>query len=127
MGTLKTFLDSKSLTTKHVVIASRRVEAHDATSRENLVKRVAKRRNKDTATKKYAELSLAKPKLGRGVTAKQVEAALADKPVARKVRTKIFNAVNALLAKKGGPVEFKALFEGSAARAGKKPKEAAKK
>lgn len=125
MGTLKTFLDSKSISTAQVVTTSRRIELYDHESRTLLVKRATKRRDKDTAAKKYAELNIAKPaQLGRGVTENQLTAAIGDQPVPRKVRTKIFRAVNAILAKKGQPVaDFKALFEGSAAKAGKKPKE----
>jgi predicted rRNA methylase YqxC with S4 and FtsJ domains len=49
-------------------------------------------------------------------------------PVARKVRAKILRAVNAILVKKGEPAaDMKALFEGSKARAGKKPVVADKK
>ena len=125
MGTLKTFLDSKSITPTQVVTTSRRIESHDSASRTMLVKRVAKRKDKENAAKKYAELNLAKPAgLGRGVSEGQLTAALGDKPVSKKVRTKIFRAVNAVLSTKKQPAaEFKAVFEGSTAKAGKKPKE----
>ncbi len=126
MGTLKTFLDSKSITSKQLVETSRRIELLDLESRSLLVKRVAKRKNKEQAGKPYAEFNLAKPKhLGRGVSEGQLTAALGDKAVPKKVRTKIHRAVNAILTKKGQPAaEFKALFEGTTAKAGKKPKEA---
>jgi hypothetical protein len=125
MGTLKTFLESKSITTKQLVETSRRVESLDAAGRTLLVKRVAKRKDKENAAKKYAELNLAKPSgLGRGVSEGQLTAALGDKAVAKKVRTKIHRAVNAILAKKKeAAVDFKAIFEGSTAKAGKKKKE----
>ena len=126
MGTLKTFLDDKSITAKQIAITSKRIEQFDSEGRGLMMKRVEKRRVKETADKKYAELNLAKPKqMGRGVSELQVVAALSDKPVARKVRAKIFRAVNTLLTKKGqGAAEFKALFEGSKAKVGKKAKEA---
>lgn len=127
MGTLKTFIDSKGITEKHILAASNRVEAGGQESRSMLIARVAKRRIKDTADKKYAELNLAKPKSMRGVSAQQWHAALADKPLSTRVRGKIFRAVNAALATKKQPaVEMKALFEGTTVRAGKKPKEATK-
>jgi len=128
MGTLKTFLESKSITPKAVATASKRIEAHDATAHTLLVKRAAKRRDKAAEGKKYAELNLEKPKtMGRGVTERQVEAAVAEKLVARKVRSKILRAVNAILAtKKQGAADMKALFEGTKARVGAKPVAAAK-
>ncbi len=126
MGTLKTFLDSKTITPKQLVETSRRIELLDSAGRTLLVKRVAKRKDKENAAKKYAELNLEKPKqLGRGVSEGQLTAALSDKPVSKKVRTKIHRAVNAILTKKGQPAaEFKAIFEGSTAKVGKKPKDA---
>ncbi len=129
MGTLKSFLDSKSITAKHVHDTSKRIENHGAADRTLLVKRVAKRANKENEKKTYAELNLAKPAaMGRGVTVVQVEAAIAEKPVPRKVRTKILKAVNTILAaKKETAVDNKALFEGTKAKPGKKAKEEAKK
>ncbi|MCA2978029.1 MAG: hypothetical protein INH41_25875 [Myxococcaceae bacterium] len=129
MGTLKNFLESKQLSAKQVHTTSKRIETWDAESRTLLVKRVAKRADKERAAKKYDELNLAKPKqMGRGVTEKQVQAAIEDKPVARKVRSKILRAVNTLLtSKKESAVDMKTLFEGTKHKAGKKPKEEAKK
>jgi hypothetical protein len=123
MGTFQTFLSSKSITPKQIAITSRRVETFDEASRDLMQKRWNKRHTKETADKKYAELNIGKPaQAGRGVTEKQVIAASKDVPVARKVRSKILKAVNAIVTKKGEPaVDMKALFEGSKARAGKKP------
>lgn len=119
MSTLKTFIDGKGITTQAIAITSRRLEAfgdNDWTLRDQ---RAAKRRNEPE--KKYAEANLAKPKSGRGVSLKVVEQAVAGKPVTRKSRAKILAAVNALLAKKKqGAADMKALFEGTAMRAGKK-------
>lgn len=128
MGTFKSFLESKKITSKQVQDTSKRIETWDAASRTLLVKRVAKRQNKELAAKKYAELDLKKPeRMGRGVTLKQVDAAAAEVPVARKVRTKILRAVNTILAaKKETAVDMKALFEGTKHRAGKSTKEAKK-
>jgi len=128
MGTLKTFLDSKSITPAQVVTTSQRIEALDLAGRTVKVKRVAKRKNKELATKKYDEVNLPKPAaLGRGVSQAQLTAALGDKAVPKKVRTKIHRAVNAILTKKAqGAADFKVLFEGTTAKAGKKPKEVKK-
>ncbi len=129
MGTLKNFLESKQISPRQVHTTSKRIETWDAESRTLLVKRVAKRADKERAAKKYDELNLAKPKqMGRGVTEKQVQAAIEDKPVARKVRSTILRAVNTLLtSKKESAVDMKTLFEGTRHKAGKKPKEEAKK
>lgn len=128
MGTLKTFLDAKSITPKQVATTSHRIETWDHESRVLLVKRAAKRRDKEQVKAKYAELNIGKPaQLGRGVSENQVTAAMGDLPVPRKVRSKIVRAVNAILVKKGQPAaDHKALFEGTTAKAGKKPKEKAK-
>lgn len=129
MGTFQTFLQSKSITPKHIAITSRRIEAFDEKSRDLMGKRWTKRADKETASKKYAELNIDKPaQMGRGVSEKQVLAAAKDAVVARKVRSKILRAVNAILVKKGQPAaDMKALFEGTKARAGKKPEAPAKK
>ncbi len=127
MGTLKTFLDSKKISSKQIATTSKRIETWDATSRTLLVKRFDKRGDKELAAKKYSELEIGKPaQMGRGVSQKQVDAAIAETPVARKVRSKILRAVNTLLtAKKEAAVDMKALFEGTKHKAGKKPKEEA--
>ncbi|HEY1088318.1 MAG TPA: hypothetical protein VGE37_11505 [Archangium sp.] len=129
MGTFQTFITSKSITPKHIAITSRRIEAFDEKSRTLMQKRWSKRADKETAAKKYAELNIDKPaQHGRGVSEKQVIAASKDALVARKVRSKILRAVNAILTKKGQPAaDMKALFEGTKARVGKKPEGAEKK
>ncbi len=123
MGTFQTFLTSKSITPKQLAITSKRIESFDETARDLMQKRWGKRHNKETATKKYAELEIKKPvQLGRGVTEKQINAASKDTLVTRKVRTKILRAVNTILVKKGQPAaDMKTLFEGVKAREGKKP------
>lgn len=129
MGTFQTFLSSKSITPKAIAITSKRIESFDETSRDLMGKRWNKRHTKETADKKYAELNLAKPiQYGRGVSEKQLAAAVKDAPVTRKVRGKILKAVNTMLTKKGEPaVDMKVLFEGVKARVGKKPETAEKK
>jgi hypothetical protein len=123
MGTFQTFLTSKSITPKQIAITSKRIETFDEASRDLMQKRWNKRHVKETADKKYSELNIGKPaQQGRGVSEKAVVQASKDVPVARKVRSKILKAVNVILAKKGQPAaDMKALFEGSKARAGKKP------
>ena len=76
------------------------------------------------ADKKYAELNLAKPTAGRGVSLHQVEAALEGRAQPRKVRSKLFKAVNEVLKVKKQPevTDFKLLFEGQVVKKGKAPK-----
>lgn len=123
MGTFKSFVESKGLSAKQIAITSRRIESLDASNRDLLHKRSIKRADKEQASKKYDELGLTKPNAaGRGVTEVQVQAALGEKTVSRKVRSKILRAVNTILVKKGQPAaDMKALFEGTKAREGKKP------
>ena len=125
MGTLKTFIDSKGITPKAISIASRRVEAGGNEARSSQSARTKKRRlSKD---KTYAELNLAKPKSDRALSEAQVAGAVSDKPLPKKVRAKVLRAINALLATKKQPaVDMKAIFEGAAAKPGKKAKEAVK-
>ena len=123
MGALKTLIDSKDIKPDHIVIASNRIEAGGSEARIILVQRATKRRTKNE--KSYAELNLAKPKSNRGLSKNQVLAAIGDKPLASRVRAKVLRAVNAVLAtKKQAPVEMKALFEGVAAKPGKKKADA---
>jgi hypothetical protein len=123
MGTLKTFLDSNAITPKAIWTVSRRIESTSGEDKLLLDKRTAKRRGKDTAGKKYDELGIAKPSaMGRGLSEAQLAAAIEDKAVPRKVRTKIYRAVNHILKSAKKPeVEFKAMFEGSTAKVGEKP------
>jgi len=123
MGTFADFLTAKKISPKQIAITSKRIETEDEASRALQQKRWAKRYNKETATKKYAELDIGKPAhLGRGVSEKLVVEASKDIAVSRKARTKIAKAVNVILAsKKEAAVDHKALFEGTKARAGKKP------
>jgi hypothetical protein len=133
MGTLKSFLESKSITAAQIAVTSNRVELPDLESRSLLVKRAAQRRVKDTGSKKfsekYSEHGITKPATaGRAVSEQQVKAAIEDKAISRKARAKILRAVNVILTKKNEPAaDMKALFEGVAARAGKKPAVAEKK
>ncbi|MBL8958167.1 MAG: hypothetical protein JNK82_45765 [Myxococcaceae bacterium] len=131
MGTFKTFIDSKGIKAEDLVGVSNSRERWGNDGRKLLNARVAKRRSAENKDKKYAELNLAKPTAGRGISLHQVEAAVAGKSQPRKVRSKLFKAVNEVLKAKKQPevADFKALFEGAEIKKGKAPKaaEAAKK
>lgn len=122
---LKAFIESKGITEKAIALASNRVEAGGNEARSAQSARTKKRRLK--MEKSYVENNMPKPKSDRPLSASQISGALNDKPLPKKVRAKVLRAVNVVLAAKKQPaVDMKALFEGVAAKAGKKPKEAAK-
>ena len=111
MGSFKHFLDEQKLEPRTLVRLSSQLEARSDTDRTLARQRSDKRRDKEKQGKPYAELGLAKPRSGRGVSAQQVSAALADEPLSPKVRGKLVRAVSAAVAKKGGaPVTFQSLF-----------------
>jgi hypothetical protein len=66
--------------------------------------------------KSYAELTLAKPASGRGVSLYKISEAMADRPLPKRVRAKLLRAVRK--AAKGEAVEAKALFGDVARRKG---------
>ncbi len=125
MGTFKSFIESKGIKGEELVGVSRTSEHWGNEGRALISKRAAKRRT--AADKKYEELNLKKPAAGRGVSLQQVQAAIEGKAQPRKVRSKLFKAVNAWLAAKKQPAvtEFKVLFEGTEVKKGKAPKAAA--
>ncbi len=126
MATFKTFIDSKGITPDALIGASNSLEHWGNDGRALLNKRVAKRRGTETKDKKYDELNIKKPALGRGISLHQIEAAVAGKAQPRKVRTKLFRAVNHVLTHKKQPAltDFKVLFEGAEVKKGKPPKAA---
>ncbi|HZI15498.1 MAG TPA: hypothetical protein VE153_34320 [Myxococcus sp.] len=126
MGTFQQFLSEKQIRTDTLLRLSRQLEAHSSDDRALSRKRAGKRRDKDTQGKSYADLSLGKPRSGRGVSAQQVQAALGDQPLPPRVRGKLVRAVNAVLTKAGGgAVDARALFGDVPARTGAAEKKAA--
>ena len=126
MGTFKTFIEGKGIKADDLVGVSNSRERWGNDGRKLLAARTKKRRIAETKDKKYAELNLAKPAAGRGVSLHQVEAALEGKAQPRKVRSKLFKAVNEVLKAKKQPevADFKLLFEGAELKKGKAPKAA---
>jgi hypothetical protein len=123
MGTFQQFLDDKKIDLTVLARRSAQLEAHSDEDRLLAQKRWAKRHDKENQAKPYSELGLGKPKSGRGVSAQQLQAALADQPLPPRVRGKIVRAVNALLTQKGGaPVLPAALFGDIKPRTGPKAK-----
>jgi hypothetical protein len=125
MGRLAEVMKEHSLTTAARVRASDGLEGHQEADTRLKERRLRKRQTKPDGT--YAAENLAKPRSGRGVSAKQAAAALEDRPLPRKVRSKVTRALNTLLAKKGqAALETAALFAGVPARVSAK-KDAVKK
>ncbi|HEX8697793.1 MAG TPA: hypothetical protein VF815_03050 [Myxococcaceae bacterium] len=123
MGTFQQFLTDKQIDTTVLVRLSAQLEAHTDADQLLRQKRWAKRRDKDSQAKSYAELDIGKPRSGRGISAQQLQAALKDQPLPPRVRAKIARAVNAVLTKKGAePVASGALFGEIKPRAGAKAK-----
>jgi len=127
MGTLQAFIHSKGILPDSIVAVSRKLEATTLKDRKLLSQRAAKRRGKDSASKPYAELNIAKPHSGRGLSAAAVAAALNEQALTVRQRGKMLRAVNALLEKKKeAAVDMKTLFGDTPKKEGKKPKAAKK-
>ena len=123
MGAFQQFLDDKKISPAVLLRRSRQLETQTEEDRVLKRKRSARRRDKDTQTKSYADLGLGKPRSGRGVSEQQLAALREDRP---RVRAKVVRAVNALLTQAGSTaVDTKALFGDVAARIGPTTKKAA--
>jgi hypothetical protein len=105
------FLKEKKIDPRRVLAASSDVERLRPEDRAiRLAKRVA-RKSEDQAKKKEG-LAAQKPRSGRPVTQRAIDAALAGKQISGPQKTRILRAVNHLLEqKKLDKVELGALFE----------------
>jgi acyl-CoA reductase-like NAD-dependent aldehyde dehydrogenase len=127
MGTLKDFIHSKGILPDAIVAASQKLEASRLQDRKLLQQRSTKRRGKETTSKPYAELGIAKPRSGRGLSAAAVASALNEQALTVRQRGKMLKAINALLEKKKeAAVDMKTLFGDTPKKEGKKPKAAKK-
>jgi hypothetical protein len=107
MGTFSDLLASRGIDQKQVYWRSQSIESA-AENDAQLHRQRAEVRSKGPGGK-YEGVE--KPKSGRGVSLKQVQAAMADRPLPRKVRGKLLRAVNAEIArKKGVKVDVRGLF-----------------
>jgi hypothetical protein len=104
------FLASKKLDARRLLAASQGLESLQPEDRKiKLNKRLAKKAG-DSADAN-APKETRKPRSGRPVTQRAMDAALAGKPVSGPTKTRILRAVNHLLEqKKQEKVELKALF-----------------
>jgi hypothetical protein len=115
MSALGSFLESKSIKTGALLAASRRLEARTPADHELVLKRDEKKR-----TKKEGGEPIAKPRSGRGLSKKQLDAALAGKGLTKRARAKTLRALTALLEKAKQPAPtIKDVFGEEKALAGK--------
>src|SRR5579863_9402516 len=102
------FLASKKLDRCRIVIASKHVESFLP---EDRAIKLNKRRAKSAEGGEGAAKETRKPRSGRPVTDRALDAALVGKAVSGPTKTRILRAINRLLEqKKQAKVELKALF-----------------
>jgi len=121
MGSFAQFIEKSGIKAESLVRVSARLEHGAEADARARIARAAARREK----KSYAELSLAKPASGRGVSALQIAHAMKDLPLPRRARQKLLRAVR-LMSKNEG-LDVKTLFGEIGVRAGLRRIEAAKK
>jgi hypothetical protein len=102
------FLSSKKLDRRRIVIASKQLESF---LQEDRVIKLNKRNAKKAEGGEGAAKETRKPRSGRPVTNRALDAAMVGKAVSGPTKTRILRAVNRLLEqKKQAKVELKALF-----------------
>jgi hypothetical protein len=104
---LAEFLTSKKIDPRRVLVASQALESLQPEDRSiRLNRRRAKGAEGEAAPKEER-----KPRSGRPVTRRALDAALAGKPISGPTKTRIVRALNHVLEqKKAGKIEFRALF-----------------
>jgi hypothetical protein len=102
------FLAAKKLDRRRIIVASRQIEARRP---EDRAIKLAKRRPKDGDAPEGAAKETRKPRSGRPVTNRAIDAALTGKAVSGPTKTRILRAVNRLLEqKKQEKVDLRAMF-----------------
>lgn len=102
------FLATKKLDRRRIVIASKQLETLQP---EDRVIKLNKRRARGAEGGEGKEKETRKPRSGRPVTDRALDAAMVGKAVSGPTKTRILHAVNRLLEqKKQAKVELKALF-----------------
>jgi hypothetical protein len=101
-------ITSKKLDVRRILAASHKLET---LHHEDRVIKLAKRKPKEGEEKAEKDKETRKPRSGRPITQRAIDAALKGGPVSGPVKTRILRAVNHLLEqKKQEKVELKALF-----------------
>jgi hypothetical protein len=116
------FLSEKKIDLRRLFAASRVLERFRLEDRKTRLAKSAARKSEDAAKKKEG-IELKKPRSGRPVTQRAIDAAVVGKRVSGPTKTRILRAVNRLLEnKKQDKVELTALFEPTPLPKKKKPK-----
>jgi hypothetical protein len=103
-----TFLKDKKVDPRRIMTVSHKLESLKAEDRSI---RLTKRTARNTEGDKKGPAETRKPRSGRPVTPRAIEAAMTGKTVSGPTKNRILRAVNALLEqKKGEKIELKALF-----------------
>lgn len=124
MGVFSDLLKSKNLPEAQILGVSRALEHLTPPDRDLYLKRRKARKEE----KKYAEAGAEKPRSGRGITSQSLAKASADRPLPRKVRSKIVKAINTILERRGQEkVKIEQVFGKIGVAKGAPPKKAAKK
>ena len=119
---IEDFLKEKKIDPRRILAASGEIERFRPEDRAIRLAKRAARKSEDPAKKKEG-LAGQKPRSGRPVTQRSIDAALAGKQISGPQKTRILRAVNHLLEqKKQEKVELAALFEPTP-----RPKKAAEK
>jgi hypothetical protein len=106
------FLKEKKIDPRRLIAASTKLERLRPEDRAaKLAKRQAKAKAAAGGEADKNAAPPAKPRSGRPVTQRAIDAALEGKPISGPQKTRVLRAVNAILEqKKGSPVELSALF-----------------
>lgn len=117
------FLSEKKIDPRRLLAASRELERFRPEDRKIRLAKSVARKSEDAAKKKEGE-AIKKPRTGRPVTQRAIDAMMIGKPISGPTKSRILRAVNRILEqKKQEPVELVALFEPTPGKP-KKPKAA---
>lgn len=115
------FLSEKKIDPRRLLAASRDLERFRPEDRKIRLAKSVARKSEDGAKKKEGEAAK-KPRSGRPITQRAIDAAMVGKPVSGPTKTRLLRAVNHILGqKKQDQVELVALFEPTPGKP-KKPK-----
>lgn len=117
------FLSEKKIDPRRILAASREIERFRPEDRKIRLAKSIARKSEDGGKKKEGEAAK-KPRSGRPVTQRAIDAVMVGKPVSGPTKTRILRAVNRLLEqKKQEQVELVALFEPTPGKPKKKKTE----
>ncbi|MGA9521452.1 MAG: hypothetical protein WBV82_08315 [Myxococcaceae bacterium] len=95
MGAFSEFLNQKGISVEQIIRASTSIETRHGRDRSLARERADMRRT--GMERPYVDAGVEKPRSGRSVSMRQVQAALSNQPLPPKVRGKLSRAVNAVL------------------------------